>query len=76
MATSQWVAFGVCGWCAISVLQCTVYNLSGALACRFFLGMFEGLFGTGVLYYLSIWYHRTEMGVRVFWFLGPTAFAG
>ncbi|KAH7304059.1 major facilitator superfamily domain-containing protein [Stachybotrys elegans] len=73
---SKWVAFGVCGWCAVSVLQCAVYNLSGVLACRFFLGMFEGLFGTGVLYYLSIWYHRTEMGVRVFWFLGPTAFAG
>jgi hypothetical protein len=40
------------------------------------LGVFEGLFGTGIVYYLSLWYHRDEMGVRVFWFLGPTAIAG
>jgi MFS family permease len=38
--------------------------------------MFEGLFGTGIVYYLSLWYHRTEMGMRVFWFLGPTSIAG
>jgi hypothetical protein len=32
----------------------------------YFWGAFEGLFGTGIIYYLSLWYHRTEMGVRVF----------
>lgn len=58
------------------MLQDTAFNLGGALACRVFIGVFEGLFGTGIVYYLSLWYHRTEMGVRVFWFLGPTAVAG
>lgn len=72
----KWIAFGVCGWCATSLLQNVIYNLAGELVCRIFLGAFEGLFGTGIVYYLSLWYHRTEMGVRVFWFLGPTAIAG
>lgn len=58
------------------MLQNVTFNLSGELACRVFLGVFEGLFGTGIVYYLSLWYHRTEMGMRVFWFLGPTAIAG
>jgi MFS family permease len=52
------------------------FNLAGLLVCRVFIGVFEGLFGTGIVYYLSLWYHRSEMGVRVFWFLGPTAIAG
>ncbi|KAH8879519.1 MFS general substrate transporter, partial [Thozetella sp. PMI_491] len=73
---SKWIAFGVCGWSAVSLLQALSFNLSGELACRVFLGAFEGLFGTGIVYYLSLWYHRTEMGIRVFWFLGPTAVAG
>ena len=58
------------------MLQCAAYNFAGLNVCRVFLGAFEGLFGTGIVYYLSLWYHRDEMGVRVFWFLGPTAIAG
>jgi len=73
---SRWIAFGVCGWAVASLLQCAAYSLAGELVCRIFLGAFEGLFGTGIVYYLSLWYHRTELGVRVFWFLGPTAIAG
>lgn len=73
---SKWIAFGVCFWSITSMLQCVATNYASLLVCRVFLGAFEGLFGTGVLYYLSLWYHRTELGVRVFWFLGPTAIAG
>jgi MFS family permease len=73
---SKWIAFGVCSWCIVCVLQAVSFNLSGLLACRFFIGTFEGLFGTGIVYYLSLWYRREELGLRVFWFLGPTAVAG
>ncbi len=72
----QWIAFGVCGWAVASMLQCAAFDLAGILVCRICIGIFEGLFGTGILYYLSLWYHRAELGVRVFWFLGPTAIAG
>lgn len=57
-------------------MQCVTRSYGGLIACRILLGTFEGLFGTGIVYYLSLWYRRTEMGLRVFWFLGPTAIAG
>lgn len=72
----QWIAFSVCGWCVVCVLQTVAFNEAGLLVCRILMGAFEGLFGTGIVYYLSLWYRRDEMGMRVFWFLGPTAVAG
>lgn len=63
-------------WCIASSLQDVAFNRSGLLACRFFIGTFEGLFGTGIVYYLSLWYPRYELVLRVFWSLGPTAVAG
>ncbi|RSH95874.1 hypothetical protein EHS25_000967, partial [Saitozyma podzolica] len=71
-----WIAFGVCFWAIASLLQDAAFNLAGLAVCRLFIGVGEGLFGTGILYYLSLWYKGGEMGVRVFWFLGPTAIAG
>jgi hypothetical protein len=59
-----------------SLLQCAAFKFVGLAVSRVFLGVFEGLFGTGIVYYLSLWYHRDEMGVQVFWLLGPTAIAG
>ncbi|KAF5855678.1 hypothetical protein ETB97_008613 [Aspergillus alliaceus] len=38
---SKWVAFGVCGWAMTSMLQCTAYNLAGALVCRVFIGFLK-----------------------------------
>lgn len=58
------------------MLQDVTTNYASLLACRFFVGVFEGLFGTGIVYYLSLWYRRTEMSSRLFWYLGPTALAG
>lgn len=43
-------------WCVASSLQDVVFNRSGLLACRFFIGTFEGLFRTGIVYYLSLGY--------------------
>jgi len=58
------------------MLQNATYNFAGLVVCRIFLGAFEGLFGTGIVYYLSLWYHRTELSRRLYWYLGPTALAG
>jgi MFS family permease len=60
----------------VCLLQTVTFNLAGLLVCRIMMGTFEGLFGTGIIYYLSLWYRREELGLRVFWFLGPTAIAG
>ncbi len=63
-------------WCVVVLFQSLCSSYGGLLVCRILLGTFEGLFGTGIVCYLSLWYRRDEMGLRVVWFLGPTAIAG
>jgi MFS family permease len=41
-----------------------VYNWSGLMAARWFLGLAEAGLFPGVNYYLSCWYKRSEFGVR------------
>ncbi|KAH8697897.1 major facilitator superfamily domain-containing protein [Talaromyces proteolyticus] len=67
---------GCLGYRVFPPSKTATFNLAGLLVCRIMLGVFEGLFGTGIVYYLSLWYRRDELGMRVFWFLGPTAVAG
>ncbi len=41
-----------------------VYNFSGLMAARWFLGLAEAGLFPGINYYLSCWYKREEFGVR------------
>lgn len=41
-----------------------VYNWSGLMAARWFLGLTEAGLFPGINYYLSCWYKRDEFGVR------------
>ena len=41
-----------------------VYNYSGLMAARWFLGLAEAGLFPGVNYYLSCWYKRSEFGIR------------
>jgi MFS family permease len=41
-----------------------VFNWSGLMAARWFLGMAEAGLFPGVNYYLSCWYKRSEFGIR------------
>lgn len=41
-----------------------VYNWSGLMAARWFLGLAEAGLFPGVNYYLSCWYKRSEFGIR------------
>lgn len=52
-------------WGVISAATGATHNAAGALACRFFLGCVEASFFPGSLYYLSRWYTRKEMQLRV-----------
>ena len=77
---NRWAAAMVLGWGTIATLQAAAQSWSGMMALRFFLAVFEGGFGPGVPYYLSFFYRRRELGLRVGIFLsaGPLAscFAG
>lgn len=62
-------AWYLCGcaatWGIISAATGAVHNPSGAIACRFFLGCVEAVLFPGSLYFLSRWYTRKEMQLRV-----------
>lgn len=49
--------------------------MAGLVACRAFLGVFEAAFGAGAPYFLSLFYHRRELGLRVSLLLGMNPLA-
>ncbi|KAN0068564.1 Major facilitator superfamily domain containing protein [Elaphomyces granulatus] len=53
-----------------------VRNFSGLMATRWFLGLAEAGLFPGVGYYLSCWYKRSELGVRMAIFFSAAALAG
>lgn len=53
-----------------------VYNWSGLMAARWWLGVTEAGLFPGVNYYLSCWYKRREFGVRAAVFFSAAAIAG
>ncbi|KAL0260307.1 hypothetical protein SLS55_003993 [Diplodia seriata] len=71
----KWVAFVVLYWGLASSLQAAAMNWSGLMACRFFLGWAETMFGPGIPLYFSFFYPREAIGVRFGVFLSGAALA-
>ncbi|KAJ3577114.1 hypothetical protein NPX13_g3453 [Xylaria arbuscula] len=63
-------------WGSSMVGQGFVYNQSGLLASRWFLGLTEAGLFPGVNYYLSCWYKRSEFGIRAAVFFSAAALSG
>lgn len=59
----KWVAFVVFYWGVASTLQATATNWSGLMACRFFLGWAETMFGPGIPLYFSFFYPREAVSI-------------
>jgi MFS family permease len=70
-----WVASVVLAWGIISTLQSTVTNWAGLMACRVMLAIAEACYGPGVPLYLSFFYPREKLGLRVGIFLAGSALA-
>ena len=51
-------------------------NFPGLLVVRFFLGAAESGFFPGVVFYLSMWYRRTEQHYRIALFISAPTLAG
>jgi MFS family permease len=49
-------------WGTIGAVMSTVRNYHGMLALRFFLGAIEAGFFPGVLYLMTCWYKKAEVG--------------
>lgn len=66
---AKYSAFCVIMWGTTLALFATVSNFSGAVAVRFFLGMFESAVTPGFALFTSQWYTKKEQGARTgFWF--------
>ena len=65
------IAFGL-----ISMCTSFVNNYEGLLACRFFLGLAEGGTMPGIAYYLSCFYQRHELLLRLGLFIQGASLAG
>ena len=63
-------------WGLITTLQSQIHNYAGLLACRFFLGLAEGGLYPGIILYLSGFYRRHELQVRVGLFFSAVALSG
>ncbi|KAF7716034.1 Allantoate permease [Penicillium ucsense] len=52
-------------WAIVSGCTGAVHNTAGLLVVRLFLGFVEAPFFPGAIYYLSCWYTKREIGVRM-----------
>ncbi|KAG6917182.1 hypothetical protein DXG01_003525 [Tephrocybe rancida] len=63
-------------WGIVTTLQGLVTSYSGLLACRFFLGLFEGGVFPGFVLYLSFWYPRQQLQRRISAFFSTVSLSG
>jgi MFS family permease len=65
----------ISSWGITAICAGTVHNMAGLIVDRCFLGIFEAAFGAGAPYFLSLFYHRRELGLRVSILLGTSPLA-
>lgn len=62
-------------WGAAATCSGAVNNMPELIVCRCLLGIFEAAFGAGAPYFLSLFYRRQELGLRVSLLLGMSPLA-
>ncbi|KAI0738943.1 MFS general substrate transporter [Daedaleopsis nitida] len=72
----RWFGCAAIGWGVCSVLMATTSNFPGLLTTRIVLGFFEAALTPGVPFYMSLFYTREEIGVRLATYTGFAAVAG
>ncbi|OJJ30875.1 hypothetical protein ASPWEDRAFT_746482 [Aspergillus wentii DTO 134E9] len=71
LGPDRWIPVQIILWSLASGGQFFIHNRAGFFACRFFLGLFMGGFIPDAILYLSYFYKKTEMPLRLafFWFV-------
>ena len=73
---SLYLGFFICAWGLVSALTSQVSNYGQIVACRFILGLVEAPFFAGVLFYLSKWYSKNELNLRMSIFYSGSLLSG
>lgn len=76
MGPSRWIAFITTSWGIVATLTGLVQNYGGLVACRLLLGLFEGGLFPGLALYLTIFYTKHELAVRVGYLIVSAAASG
>ncbi|KIV90489.1 hypothetical protein, variant [Exophiala mesophila] len=72
----RYIPFLCFAWGIVTTLQSQVHNYSGLLACRFFLGLMEGGLFPGIILYLSSFYRRQDLSLRIALFWSAASLSG
>ncbi|KAF7591605.1 hypothetical protein BBP40_001304 [Aspergillus hancockii] len=73
---SLYLGFFTTAWGLVSTLTSQVTSYGGIVACRFILGLVEAPFFAGVLFYLSKWYTKKELALRMSIFYSGSLLSG
>jgi len=73
---SLYLGFFVTAWGLVSACTSQVSNYSQITGMRFLLGLMEAPFFAGVLFYLSKWYTKTELSLRMAIFYSGSLLSG
>ncbi|OJJ04708.1 hypothetical protein ASPVEDRAFT_86091 [Aspergillus versicolor CBS 583.65] len=60
-----WLSIQICAWSLVATFQAFIQSHGAFLATRLLLGIMEAGFIPGSLYYISSWYKKSEISVRV-----------
>ncbi|KAL6306342.1 MFS general substrate transporter [Sparassis latifolia] len=71
-----WLGCSALGWGLCSTLSACGFNFAGLTVARIGLGMFEAGFGPGIPLYMSFYYTKQEIGMRLAYLFGFGAVAG
>lgn len=73
----RWMLPGLCiAWGVVTTLESLMQNYAGFIACRFFIGLFEGGLFPGYVLILAEFYRRHEIQKRISALYGAAAIAG
>jgi len=73
---SRWIAFITTSWGIIATLTGLCQNYAGLIVCRLFLGLVEGGLFPGCAIYLTLFYTKREIALRIGYLFVSAAFAG
>ncbi|KAI0136841.1 major facilitator superfamily transporter [Xylariales sp. AK1849] len=73
---SVWIPCIMVAWAIICIAMGCVTNYAGLLVCRMALGLAEGGLFPGITYYITLWYRRHEVGLRMAIFFSAATGAG
>ncbi|EUC64534.1 MFS transporter, partial [Rhizoctonia solani AG-3 Rhs1AP] len=73
---SRYVAFITFAWGVVATLTGIVQSYGGLITCRLILGLFEAGLFPGMAVYLTFWYTRKELALRIGYLFVSSALAG